>query len=106
MLSNPNAEWIAHQITEAFPWNEAPRYVIRDRDRIYDGGRSLRRGLDRRLWLGFELRPPVAEHLEQNPLSLAILSLIQLAMAPRLMVRPPKSLAVPRSRTDDISFST
>jgi hypothetical protein len=23
------------QITEAFPWNEAPRYMIRDRDRIY-----------------------------------------------------------------------
>ena len=23
------------QITEAFPWNEAPHYMIRDRDRIY-----------------------------------------------------------------------
>jgi len=29
------AEWVARQITEAFPWNESPRYVIRDRDRIY-----------------------------------------------------------------------
>src|SRR5260221_11510742 len=29
------AEWVARQITEAFPWNEAPRYMIRDRDRIY-----------------------------------------------------------------------
>ena len=29
------AEWVARQITEAFPWNEAPRYIIRDRDRIY-----------------------------------------------------------------------
>jgi transposase InsO family protein len=35
VTTNPNAEWIARQITEAFPWNEAPRYVIRDRDRIY-----------------------------------------------------------------------
>ena len=26
---------IAQQITEAFPWNEAPRYLIRDRDGIY-----------------------------------------------------------------------
>ena len=26
---------MARQITEAFPWNEAPRYMIRDRDRIY-----------------------------------------------------------------------
>jgi hypothetical protein len=30
---HPTAEWIARQITEAFPWNEAPRYLIRDRDR-------------------------------------------------------------------------
>ena len=32
---HPSAEWVARQITEAFPWNEAPRYMIRDRDRIY-----------------------------------------------------------------------
>jgi transposase InsO family protein len=32
---NPTAEWIARQITEAFPWNQAPRYLIRDRDRVY-----------------------------------------------------------------------
>ena len=32
---HPTAEWIAQQITEAFPWNEAPRYLIRDRDGIY-----------------------------------------------------------------------
>jgi hypothetical protein len=24
------AGWIAQQITEAFPWNESPRYLIRD----------------------------------------------------------------------------
>src|SRR6266704_1402361 len=35
VTTNPTAEWIAHQITEAFPWDEAPRYLIRDRDRIY-----------------------------------------------------------------------
>src|SRR6266550_2678484 len=33
--SNPTADWIARQITEVFPWNEAPRYLIRDRDRVY-----------------------------------------------------------------------
>ena len=32
---NPTAEWIARQISEAFPWNEAPRYLIRDRDGVY-----------------------------------------------------------------------
>jgi transposase InsO family protein len=31
----PTAEWIAQQITEAFPWNEAPRYLVRDHDGIY-----------------------------------------------------------------------
>jgi hypothetical protein len=29
---HPTADWIARQITETFPWNEAPRYMIRDRD--------------------------------------------------------------------------
>ena len=32
---HPTAEWIARQITEAFPWNEAPRYLIRDRDNVF-----------------------------------------------------------------------
>src|SRR6266850_6686334 len=35
VTTNPTAEWIARQITEAFPWNDAPQYLIRDRDRIY-----------------------------------------------------------------------
>jgi transposase InsO family protein len=35
VTSNPTAEWIAHQITDAFPWNEAPGYLIRDRDGSY-----------------------------------------------------------------------
>src|SRR5665213_1632550 len=35
VTTNPTAEWIARQLTEAFPWDQAPRYLIRDRDRIY-----------------------------------------------------------------------
>ena len=35
VTANPTAEWIARQISEAFPWDEAPNYLIRDRDRIY-----------------------------------------------------------------------
>ena len=35
VTTNPTAEWIARQITEAFPWDDAPEYLIRDRDRIY-----------------------------------------------------------------------
>jgi transposase InsO family protein len=32
VTSNPTAEWIANQVTDAFPWDEAPRHLIRDRD--------------------------------------------------------------------------
>ena len=35
VTTNPTSEWIARQITEAFPWDQAPRHLIRDRDRIY-----------------------------------------------------------------------
>jgi hypothetical protein len=35
VTTNPTAEWVARQITEAVPWDEAPHYLIRDRDRIY-----------------------------------------------------------------------
>src|SRR5258708_32796094 len=48
----------------------------------------------RQLWFDFELRPPIAERLEWNPVRFAILSLIQRALLPRLMVLAPKNLAV------------
>jgi len=35
VTANPTAEWIARQITDAFPWNEAPDHLIRDRDASY-----------------------------------------------------------------------
>jgi hypothetical protein len=38
----PTAEWIAQQFTEAFAWRNAPRYVVRDRDRVY-GARFVQR---------------------------------------------------------------
>jgi transposase InsO family protein len=35
VTANPTADWIARQITEAFPWEQAPRYLLRDRDASY-----------------------------------------------------------------------
>ena len=35
VTTNPTAERIARQVTEAFPRYEAPRYLIRDRDCVY-----------------------------------------------------------------------
>ena len=35
VTANPTAAWTAQQIVEAFPWDTAPRYLLRDRDSIY-----------------------------------------------------------------------
>jgi len=35
VTAHPTAEWIANQVTEAFGWEQAPCYLIRDRDRAY-----------------------------------------------------------------------
>ena len=35
VTTNPTAQWLARQITEAFPWDSAPKYMIRDNDRSY-----------------------------------------------------------------------
>jgi hypothetical protein len=63
VTANPTAEWVARQITEAFPWDEAPHYLIRDRDRIYGSvvtrpiarhghpGQAYRTGLALAKWL-------------------------------------------------------
>jgi transposase InsO family protein len=41
---HPRAEWIAQQLTEAFPWDQAPSQLIRDRDTSY--GSVFKRRLD------------------------------------------------------------
>jgi hypothetical protein len=35
VTAHPTAEWIANQVTEACGWEQAPRYLIRDRDGAY-----------------------------------------------------------------------
>jgi putative transposase len=35
VTARPTAEWTAQQLREAFPWDTAPRYLLRDRDRIF-----------------------------------------------------------------------
>jgi carbohydrate kinase (thermoresistant glucokinase family) len=41
---HPTAEWLARQITEAFPWDKAPTYIVRDNDRAF--GSVFRRRSD------------------------------------------------------------
>ena len=35
VTAHPTAEWTAQQLREAFPWDSAPRYLLRDRDQIF-----------------------------------------------------------------------
>ena len=44
VTAHPTAAWTAQQIMEAFPFNSAPRYLLRDRDRIY--GNEFRKQLE------------------------------------------------------------
>jgi transposase InsO family protein len=42
VTSNPTAGWIAGQVTEAFPWSEAPRHLIRDCDGAFGSAYTRR----------------------------------------------------------------
>ena len=41
-MAHPSAPWVWQQIIQEMPWNSAPRFLIRDRDRSY-GGDFVRR---------------------------------------------------------------
>jgi transposase InsO family protein len=60
--ANPYAEWAAQQIVAAFPYEEAPRFLLRDRDGIY--GDSFK---DRMKSMGIEEVLIAARSPRQNP---------------------------------------
>jgi transposase InsO family protein len=62
VTTNPTAEWISRQITEAFPWNSSPRYLIRDRDTAY--GLVFRQRLRA---MGIRDKPTAPRSPWQNP---------------------------------------
>jgi hypothetical protein len=43
VTAHPTAEWLAQQIVEAFPWDTAPRYLVRDNDAAYGQEKCRRR---------------------------------------------------------------
>lgn len=59
---HPTAEWLAQQIVEAFPWDTAPHYLIRDNDRSYGQVFTTRLRA-----LGIRDRPISARSPWQNP---------------------------------------
>jgi transposase InsO family protein len=58
---HPTAEWIAKQVTQAFPWETAPQYLVRDRDASY--GKVFKRRLDS---MGIRDRPTAYRSPWQN----------------------------------------
>jgi transposase InsO family protein len=59
---HPTAEWLAQQIVEAFPWDTAPAYLVRDNDGAY--GQAFRR---RVRTMGIRDRPISPRSPWQNP---------------------------------------
>jgi len=43
VTAHPTAEWVADQLPEACGWDQAPTYLLRDRDRVY--GQAFTRGI-------------------------------------------------------------
>jgi transposase InsO family protein len=60
--ANPTAEWTARQLIQAFPEETAPRFLVRDRDKIY--GERFRRAIE---VLGIEEVVTAARSPWQNP---------------------------------------
>ena len=61
VTQNPNQVWLARQMTEAFPWDTAPRFLLRDRDAAY--GKTFR---DRVRAMGIEVSSGVAQIADPN----------------------------------------
>ena len=62
MTRHPTAEWLAQQIVEAFPWETAPTYLVRDNDGAY--GPIFRRRVRA---MGIRDRPISPRSPWQNP---------------------------------------
>jgi hypothetical protein len=62
ITDHPTARWTAQQVVEAFPWDEAPRYLLRDRGCIY--GAAIRQRVRH---MGIEEVPIAPYSPRQNP---------------------------------------
>lgn len=61
VISHPTADWVARQALEAFPWDTAPEFLIRDRDGAY--GQVFRRRIKA---MGIRDRPTAPRSPWQN----------------------------------------
>jgi transposase InsO family protein len=78
---HPTAEWLARQITEAFPWATAPTYLVRDNDRAYGHGfRSRVRAM------GIRDRPIAPRSPWQNPYVEQLIGTVRRECVDRVLV--------------------
>ena len=81
VTGHPTAEWVARQLTEAFPWQEAPRHLIRDRDAVY-GGVFLKRLSG----MGIRDHPTAPRSPWQNPYAERLIGSIRRECLDRVVV--------------------
>lgn len=62
VTAHPSSAWVSQQIIEAFPWDTAPRFLLRDRDSIYSSW--FRSRVD---GIGIDDRPTPPRSPWQNP---------------------------------------
>jgi hypothetical protein len=77
---HPTADWLARQITEAFPWASAPTYLVRDNDRSYGTTFITRVGAmgirDRPISIGSPWQNGIAERLSARFVTSALTTLL------------------------------
>ena len=62
VTEHPTSKWVARQLLEAFPWDSAPRYLLRDRDKCYG-----ERFSEAARWLGIHEVLTAPQSPWQNP---------------------------------------
>jgi transposase InsO family protein len=87
VTANPTAEWVARQLTEAFPWDRAPRHLIRDRDAVHGGVFHKRLGA-----MGIRDHPTAPRSPWQNPHAERLIGSIRREMLYHVAVLGPAHL--------------
>ena len=72
ITASPTAVWVAQQLKEAFPWDTAPKYLIRDRDTIY--GEKVKHTM---AFMGIEEVLTAPKSPWQNPFSERVIGTIR-----------------------------
>ncbi len=72
VTEHPTAQWTAQQLSEAFPWDTPPRFLIRDRDRVY--GPAFRSRVER---MGIEEILTAPRSPWQNPFAERVIGSIR-----------------------------